>query len=206
MTIHTPRDRPELRARTELVRYEPVADVAILAAIGRAVLHAPYRDYAYAQDIAEHLGFLPNAHTSRCLHPRLAALVKAGSACAGQRDRHRFWTLTDSGREQVAAEAPALPEAPQHRCWRHSRAIAAEQMPVLRNRLRTLLGEVGELEEAQATRVDEAAWRESGERLAQVCEGLGEATFCLHQWPEPDDHAADAESRRLDAVLPPLES
>lgn len=90
MVASTPRDRPDWRAKADLVRYEPVADTLILAAIERAIRHAQYREDVAASEIAEHLGFLPGAYTTRCLRPRLGALVAEGALETRRRDRHHL--------------------------------------------------------------------------------------------------------------------
>jgi hypothetical protein len=85
----------------------------------------------------------------------------------------------------------ALPESPQHRLWRHSRVIAGEQIDGLRRRLLATLDEARTLLDAAEAPSDE--WFKLAPRLEKACWRLASATYCLREWPEPDEDRADVD-------------
>jgi hypothetical protein len=87
-----------------------------------------------------------------------------------------------------------LPESPQHRHWREARAAAERRIAGLRDDLRAALAEGGILLADDGT--DSEAWFVFGERFAEACKRLGSATYCLREWAEPSDDAADVDDDR----------
>lgn len=187
---------PDADAGGELRRYEPVSGELVLAAVDRAQRHDEHgrEDVALAQIVA-HLGFVRTGWTTRQLRPRLDALITNGLLVAGRRQGFDVWALTDAGRAHLESARAAgrvedLPEAPQHRAWRHVRANAAEVVEPLRASARTGAEEaLGLLDARQRVRSD--AWLLLAARLGKVYRQLGLATHCLYEWPEPDDTRAD---------------
>lgn len=178
----------------DLSRAEPVPDAQILAAIHRAEAHDEQDDASRA-DIAAHLGFVHNSATTKRLRPQLDALKAAGQIRDVRRNGLDLLTLTAAGRRALekaqSAGAAILPESPQHRNWRHSRAMADDRIAGFREALRASMAEVGILLDSQQAPSD--AWFEFGKRLSAECKRLGSATYCLFEWAEPDDTRADVD-------------
>lgn len=180
--------------RADLRPFEPVSDAQILAAIHRAEVH-DQQDHASRSDIAAHLGFVHNSWTTRRLRPQLDALRSAGCVQDVRRNGLDLLALTDAGRRALAkarrAGETVLPESPQHRRWRHSRALAGERIDGFRRALRASLAEAGALLDTE--RAPSAAWLEFAKRLSRDCKRLGSASYCLFEWPEPGDERADVD-------------
>jgi hypothetical protein len=178
----------------DLKRAQPVSDVQILAAIRRAEVHDQQEDASRA-DIAAHLGFVHNSSTTKRLRPQLDALRAAGQVRDVRRNGLDLLVLTAAGRRVVeeaqSAGVVVLPESPQHRKWRHSRAMAGDRIDGFRDALRASIAEVGVLLDSQQAASD--AWFEFGQRLDAECKRLGSATYCLFEWAEPDDTRADVD-------------
>ncbi len=88
------------------------------------------------------------------------------------------------------AAASALPESPQHRCWRQARRVAREELGRVCEELRVSLKETEVLLDAvEASSSD--AWFAVAVHLGKRCRWLGSAVHCLHEWPEPGDDLAD---------------
>ena len=178
----------------DLRRAEPVSDAQILAAIRRAEVHDEQDDASRA-DIAAHLGFVHNSATTRRLRPQLDAFRVAGQVRDVRRNGLDLLALTAAGRhalEQAQSAGPVvLPASPQHRKWRHSRAMAGDRIDGFREALRASMAEVGALLDSQQTPSE--AWFELGKRLSAECKRLGSATYCLFEWAEPDDARADVD-------------
>lgn len=181
----------------ELGKFEPVPDALILAAVARAQLHQQRAQQGvWIAHVAEHLGFVHGSWTTRRLRPQLDALLAAGALSCSRRGGFVLWGLTSAGRERLqrvrrADAAGELPESPQHRQWRKARAAAAERIDGFREELRAIVVQAGVLLDAEATTSD--AWFELRVRLARVSWRLGSATYCLREWPEPDDAKADVD-------------
>jgi hypothetical protein len=181
----------------DLRRFEPVSDVLVLAAVERAELHRDReRDGVWLPDLVAHLGFVAGSWTTRRLRPQLDALLSAGALRRSRRSGLVVWGLTDAGRRRLgrarrAGEVDELAESPQHREWRQARAAAAERIEAFREQLRTVLEEAGGLLDAEGTPSD--AWFQLRERVERVSWRLGSATYCLREWPEPDDAKADVD-------------
>lgn len=170
----------------------PVSEALALAAAVRAERHKPRGGpWVMLGDVFAHMGFIYNGAATRQLRPRLDALSSE------QTRRHgvKLWVLTNTGRRRLAqarrkGEAPTLPESPQHRKWRHSRATAAERIEGYREEFRALLDEAGALLDA-GTRAHSDSWFRLTERLPMAAKGIGAAIYCLVEWPEPDDARPD---------------
>lgn len=188
----------------ELGQYRPVSDALLLAAIDRAQRHKAngYDEGVMWSRVAEHLGFVHAPATTLKLRPQVSRLRAAGLVARRKTRGYTVWGLTSDGRKQLAnarrkREDLELPEAPQHRLWRHARTTAAERVDVLREQLRGTLREASKLLDSEHGG-DSRAWLELAAELRSQCDRLGSATYCLREWPEPDDaHAdSDGDSRR----------
>jgi hypothetical protein len=128
----------------ELRRFEAVSDDLVLAAVARAERHRE-RDGedVMMSDIAEHLGFVHGSWTTRRLRPQIDAFIAAGLLVRSRRGGVVIWGLTSDGRGRVERgdASVGLPESPQHRVWRHARALAAERIDGLREQVRGALEE-----------------------------------------------------------------
>ena len=180
----------------------------MLAAIDRGECHNQVEGVQRAH-IAEHLGFVHSAVTTRRLRPQVDALIAAGAVRHFQRGGSNVWGLTSSGRRRLtlarraAGGSLGLPEAPQHWKWRHARAEAAERFDGLRQEVRDSLKEAQSLLDDGQARADD--WIELSTRLQSRCARLGAATYRLHEWAEPDDTHADTDEahrrlRQLDLI------
>jgi hypothetical protein len=184
---------------SELARFEPVSDGLVLAAVERAERHREReREGVMMSDIAEHLGFVHGSWTTRRLRPQLDALIAEGSLAQSRRHGVLVWERTDDGRGRLermrrAGEVEEMPEAPQHRAWRHARAAAGERIDGFRAQARQALEEAVRLLDAEDVPSD--AWFGVAERLQAACWRVGSATHCLREWREPDDARPDVDDR-----------
>jgi len=200
---HRKRERPTSRAQSpiaiggELRKFEPVPDVLVLAAIERAERHHPRQSEGVPRSsIARHLGFVHSSWTTRRLRPQLESLMTARLLVHSRRHGIVIWALTRNGRRRLAAavkvgEVGELWESPQHRHWRHARAIAGERIDGFRDEVRSALDEATGVLDAANPHSD--AWFGLAERLQRSCWQLGSAMHCLYEWPEPDDVKADVD-------------
>jgi hypothetical protein len=178
---------------------QAIPDDLILAALERAELHTPRAEPGVMYSvIVDHLGLRMGSATGRVLVPRLAALEDADLVAGRKQHSVIKWQLTREGREKLeAARADArlgeLPESPQHRHWREAHAAATQRIGRFRASLRrSLIEAIALLARSEA---DSAAWSQAGERLEQECRRLSSATYCLQEWAEPSDAAADTDDR-----------
>lgn len=186
-----PRDRGD-----ELRRFEPVSDEIVLAAVERAERHRERAgEGVMMSDIAEHLGFVHGSWTTRRLRPQIEALIAADLLVRSRRHGVVVWGLTSSGRGRVeqTSGAVGLPESPQHRVWRHARALAAERIDAVSEQASGVLDEAVDALDSEGVRSD--AWFALAERLQSACWDLGSVTYCLSEWPEPDDASPDVDDR-----------
>jgi hypothetical protein len=178
----------------DLRRIEPVSDAQILAAIDRAEVHDEHDDASRA-NIAAHLAFAHNSWTTKQLRPQIDARKAAGRIRDVRRNGLDLLALTAAGRRALekarSTGGAILPESPQHRKWRHSRAMAGDRIEGFREALRASMAEVGALLDSQQTPSE--AWFEFGKRLSAECKRLGSATYCLFEWAEPNDARADVD-------------
>jgi hypothetical protein len=172
---------------------DAMSDALILAAIERAEHHMPRRERgALYATVVDHLGLPRHSGTGRRLRPRFKELEAAGLIECFRQYKCVLWTLTRKGKRRLKATGPVtLPEAPQHRIWRESRAVAGERMREFRAGLRNAMGEVRAL--LGDRDASSEAWFELGERLQDACSRLGSATHCLREWPEPSDDGPDVD-------------
>jgi hypothetical protein len=181
----------------ELRRFEPVTDVQILAAIERAEVHNERENAGILRsDLAEHLGFVHNGWTTRQLRPQLDALRSVGWLQDLRRHGLNLVAITRAGRQTLAKarkadEVGELPESPQYRKWRQARIAAAERIEGFRQQVRDALEEAANLLDTKQASSD--VWFSIAGRLKTECRQLGSATYCLREWPEPDDERADVD-------------
>jgi len=177
----------------ELRPFEPVPDLLVLAAVERAELHT--RKGVRHQEVASHLGFLSGSATTRQLRPQLESLREASSLEKGRRYGQDQWTLTSDGAGRLAAargdgDVGELPESPQHRLWRRARKAAEERYDDFRT-LAFVTLEATEKTAEPAVGADSETWFELSVRLGAALWLMGSVTYCLREWPEPDDACAD---------------
>jgi hypothetical protein len=180
----------------ELRRLEPVSDELVLAAVERAERHREREgEGVMMSDIAEHLGFVHGSWTTRRLRPQIDAFIAAGLLVRSRRHGVVVWGLTSSGRSRVeqASGSVVLPESPQHRVWRHARALAAERIDAVSEQASGVLGEAMDALDSEGVRSD--VWFALAERLRSACWQLGSVIYCLSEWAEPDDDSADVDDR-----------
>lgn len=183
-------------AGQELSPYAEVSDGLILEAVDRA-LHHEQDEGVLTSTLAEHLGFVPEPETNRLLVTRLESLRRAGPLTSTERRGEPFWGLTDVGRERLEAgresgEVDDLPESPQHRSWRHARVKAAVRIEGFRQDLNDAVAEVNRLLD-QFRPVMAREWFEASERIGLASWRLASATYCLTEWPEPEDAFPDVD-------------
>jgi ribosome-binding protein aMBF1 (putative translation factor) len=176
-----------------------ITDALTLTAVERAVRHRPpgTRRAVPTWVVYEHLGVSSRSRSARLLRARLAAL-DGRALSRGKRHGVVTWELTSAGKRRLSrlrakGTLPVLPESPQHRAWREARALAEQRIEGFRTalledvkRAHVLLGSPQEPGQPPSD-----AWFELGERLHQGCKRLASATYCLREWPEPDDAHAD---------------
>ena len=122
-------------------------------------------------------------------------LRRAGLLTATERRGEPFWSLTAIGREELASAREeggvgGLPEAPQHRAWRHARVEAAVRIEGFKEEL-THAVEAADALINQYRPAMSAEWFELSERLRFTSWRLASAAYCLTEWPEPDDASQD---------------
>ena len=185
---------------SELGRFHPVGDNLVLNAVEHAQRHDSKRGHSVSLiRIAEHLGFLHGACTTRHMRPLLSALVQVGALEHSRSMSRDHWALTSAGRRRLGrarrqGEQLQLPEAPQHRLWREKHTRAVERMGEYRARMREVLDQAAALLESD--RADSAAWRAMSKRLEVRSELLGSAIYCGREWAEPDDGERDVDDAR----------
>jgi hypothetical protein len=181
-------------AGQELGPYAPVEDVLILAAAERAALHEQ-EETVLTLVLTNHLGFEAVPETNKRLWPRLEELRRTGLLTVAERRGEPFWGLTTIGRDQLTTEREAgrvgeLPEAPQHRAWRHARVEAAVRIEGFKEELILAVEEADRLIN-QYRPVMSEEWFELSERLRFTSWRLASATYCLTEWAEPFDAMPD---------------
>jgi hypothetical protein len=178
------------------------SDDLILAAIERAERHRDRPDHpgVVLSTIKEHLGLASNGWTTIQLRPQWEALTAAGFIEQSRRGGAVVWRLTSAGQKQLdsarqTTDIGSLPESPQHHDWREARAIAEAKIGEFRDRLRQVLDEASGMLDAHE-QPNSDAWAALSNRLQHACSSLESASYCLHEWPEPDDSHADTPSRQ----------
>lgn len=175
-----------------------------LAALERAErqehLPPPRDDGVYRRQVADHLGVEWNPGTTRRLLAQLESLESDGFVGLGKTPAGRSKVkLTRRGqnrlqrarREKVAdALTDALPESPQHRCWREAREAAEAGFDEFLTRTTAAVQDAETVLMSPAGGSSEELMR-IGERLAREFWRLASATYCLREWREPDDRRPD---------------
>jgi hypothetical protein len=185
---------------SELGRFHPISENLALAACERAQRHDTARAAPVTLSrIAEHLGFVRGAYTTRHLGALARALEQAGALERSRAYGGERWGLTTAGRRRLrraraAGESLGLAEAPQHREWRQKHTTAVEGIEGYRKRMREALREAVELLEDE--RSDSEAWRAMAKRLHARAQLLSSAIYCAREWAEPDDAQRDVDDKR----------
>jgi hypothetical protein len=182
----------------ELGPFTPVPDALVLAAVRRAQRHHPGQKRVPRWRVAEHLGFVHSAATTRRLRPQLESLRAAGSLKRVRKHGQDQWIISPTGSRRLAAARRAgkvgeLPESPQHRRWRHAREEAERRYDNFRTLLYVTLEAAEDAAEPPAGTSSET-WFELGERLKAAFWLMGSATYCRDEWAEPDDARADRDA------------
>jgi DNA-binding PadR family transcriptional regulator len=185
---------PEAAVSHELSSYIPVTDGLVLAAVERAVLHE-LEEQVLTSVLMAHLGLAWAPPTNQKFFPRLDDLRQAGLLTSTERRGEPYWSLTSVGQERLAKEREAgevgdLPESPQHRAWRHAREQAAVRVEGFRGDLTQVTQQAYDLL-YQPQPVTSEEWFELSECLRWASWRLASATYCLTEWPEPDDAMPD---------------
>ncbi len=180
----------------ELGPYIPVTDGFVLAAVERAERHEQDEE-VLTSVLTAHLGFEGGPPTNKDLWPRLEELRRAGLLTTTERRGEPFWSLTSVGRERLdkerdAGEVGDLPESPQHRAWRHARERAATRIEGFKEELNEAVEEADRLIN-QYRPVMAEEWFALHERIRWASWRLASATYCLTEWPEPDDEFPDVD-------------
>jgi hypothetical protein len=175
-------------------RDRPAGPVAVLAALSRAQLHrgAPHAAVPVWAVLAQ-LGLPRRSRRAREAVEVLARLRAAGAVEAGRRHDVEVWSITPAGRallQDASSREARLPESPQHRAWRDARTLAREEIGRVRAVLRESLRDAEEMLRGGRPHRSED-WFELAERLRRRAWTVGSATYCLHEWEEPDDGEAD---------------
>jgi hypothetical protein len=171
-------------------------DELVLAALERAGRHQAHDMPAVpVWAILDHLAVAPHSALARHVRSRLSAMQSAGWLERSRRHGVPTWALTAAGHRRLrlaqrASELPPLPEAPQHRAWRHARTLAAHEIVRFREALRERLEHAALALDAEPP-LHSDAWLELAEDLQRGCRRLASASHCLHEWSEPDDARAD---------------
>lgn len=173
------------------------SDELLLAAFERAERH---RDPELGPGlllatVKQHLGMPHHSGTTVALRPQLERLQADGLIRRCRQLGMVVWALTATGRERLDAarrtgKVGVLPESPQHRRWRETRALAGEQIGEFRDGLRQLLDEAVALLDA-GDETDADSWAALSRRLACACKRLESASYCLREWSEPDEAHPD---------------
>jgi hypothetical protein len=82
-----------------------------------------------------------------------------------------------------------LPASPQRWEWKRGRTEAERQLDSIRDRVASGLEDALKL--LDGGKADSDDWYDLADRLGRECRRLGGATFCLHEWDEPDDEHPD---------------
>jgi ribosomal protein L19E len=177
---------------------EGFSEDLVLEGIARAECHTAAPGVVW-HDIVAHLGFVGQRVAADEVRERLAALIKAGAIRESRLGGAFVWDRSAKGRRRLARARHAghlltLPEAPQHASWREAHQAARESLQGLRDQLQV------SLEQAQRS-LDS---RGGGDAMSSVslltqltnqCAELAWATYCLNEWPEPDDDTRDTPLR-----------
>lgn len=169
-------------------------DELILAAMDRAARHRPREGAVIKSSIYLHLAIPSRSGPARHVHRRLQALEGAGLVERSRRHSLEVWSLTSAGRRRLQRAQRAgeieLPESPQHEAWRSSRILAEQEIDRCRRELRRGLADALRVLDADPPARSDAFF-ELAEQLERGCRRVATATYCLYEWPEPDDATPD---------------
>lgn len=170
-------------------------DEQLFAAIDRAERHRGSDRGVALETVKEHLGLKRGGWSTIQMRPQLDRLQAHGMIEQFRRAGCKAWSLTDAGRRRLTyvqrtSGIPRLPEAPQHRVWREARSQAEERIDSILTDMRERLTAAASLL-AAGDEAGSEAWLAMGNRLQFGCERLASATYCLHEWAEPDDGISD---------------
>ncbi|MGD1057841.1 MAG: hypothetical protein ABR992_10575 [Solirubrobacteraceae bacterium] len=178
---------------------EAPSDELVLAAVERAAHHrGKLPPVVPVWAILEHLELARRSAAARHVRSRLSALQEVGLLESSRTHGIATWALTSSGQRRLqrarrAGDLPALPESPQHRVWSNARTTAAQEIERFRASVREQLDEAVLLLAADPPpRSDD--WFELADTLQRSCRRVGSASYCLREWPEPEDTYADLDS------------
>lgn len=186
---------PAIENGEELRPWRPVTDWYILTAAERAECHEQAEEVR-VDVLTEHLGFKPGPETNALLFPQLEDLRRAGLLSSTEKQGKTFWSVTDVGRGKLenlreADESIDLPESPQHRAWRLARVKAAVRIDGLKDELEEAVEAADRIHYTPPLRSKELF--ELSERLRSSSWRFASATYCLTEWPEPDDERPDVD-------------
>jgi hypothetical protein len=167
----------------------------VVAAIDRAITQHPRRvSDVPAGAIAQHLAVSRRSGAWRLARRRVFELEDGGELEKRRRHGIDVWALTAAGRDRLArairdGRPPVLPDSPQHERWRDARRLAGAEA----ERYKAELSEACEdglrmLREPSVTATD---WLALAVRLRLGAERVGAVTFCLREWPEPQEADPD---------------
>jgi hypothetical protein len=167
-----------------------IPGMLLLATLDRAARHSRMGRHATTSEITGHLAISARSGAWRQVRRELRTLESAGLIEQTRRNGVPIWGLTAAGREQLRSVEVELGESLQHRRWREAHATANQ----LDGRFRRELA--NGLRDAEALLASEApahsdVWNALGHRLLDACASVCAATYCLHEWPEPDDSERD---------------
>jgi hypothetical protein len=177
----------------------------VLAAMRRAQLHGGEGRFR-RREVIEHLGLRRTATAKRRLRPGFEASRAEGLIAPVSAHGASHWRLTPAGERRLAAmrrsgQVGELPDSPQRRRWCSARRLAGERIEGIRE------DAIEALEEAEQLLVSapgpgSVVIAELRGRLWWRLERLAVATYCLREWPEPDEARRDPnQSPRWRAVL-----
>lgn len=187
-----------------------VPELLVLAAVERAMRHRE-ADGAPAWEVYAHLGLPRRSVGARAARRQLDALTASGALERSRRRSIEQWSPTPAGKRRLhralrVAGTVELPESPQHAAWRSARMLAEQEIDRFTDAARVALTESLALIDA-GTDVRSDMLFEAAERLRFVLKRLGSATYCLREWEEPSDRAADVDRHEDpgDTALDPSE-
>jgi hypothetical protein len=171
----------------------------VLAAVERAAHHrGKLPPVVPVWAILEHLALARRSTAARHVRARLSALQEVGLLDSSRTHGIATWALTSSGQRRLqrarrAGDLLALPESPQHRVWSNARTTAGQEIERFRAGVREQLDETVLLLAADPPARSDY-WFELADTLQRSCRRLGSASYCLREWPEPEDTYADLDS------------